>query len=163
MSTDALQREELLDALQQAGREQSAAVVLFHSVIAELLGLSPGDHKALDMVARNAPVSAGDLARHTGLSSGAVTGLIDRLEHAGMLERTRDPADRRRVLLQPSTRFERAGGRLFEGFAAAWKALLEEYGDHDLELLLDFMHRATEALRRETMRLSQARADVRGS
>lgn len=156
MSSAPLQRQELLEVLQGVGREHSAAVVMFHAIIADLLGLGPGDHKALDMVARHAPVSAGELSRYTGLSSAAVTGLVDRLERAGMVERRRDPADRRRVLLEPSERFRRLGGRLFEGFAAAWQDLLDEYGDRELELILEFLRRSTELLRCETLRLAQA-------
>jgi DNA-binding MarR family transcriptional regulator len=150
LSRPTLQRHELLALLQQAGREQSAAVVMFHTGIGELLGLSASDHKALDMVAERAPVTAGELAAYTGLSSGTVTGVIDRLERAGMLERRRDPSDRRKVLLHPSDRFGSAVGRLFEGFAGAWAGLLEEYDDAQLALLLDFVRRSTELLRRET-------------
>ncbi len=139
--------------LKQAGREQSAAVVMFHTGIGELLGLSASDHKALDMVAERAPVTAGELAAYTGLSSGTVTGVIDRLERAGMLERRRDPSDRRKVLLHPSDRFGRTVGRLFEGFAGAWAGLLAEYDDATLALLLDFMARSTELLHRETRAL----------
>lgn len=149
LSNGALQRQQLLAALEQAGREQSAAVVMFHTVIGELLGLSASDHKALDMVAQRAPVTAGELAAYTGLSSGTVTGVIDRLEQAGMLERRRDPIDRRKVLLHPTDRFGRTVGRLFEGFAGAWGGLLEEYDDATLALLLDFIGHTTELLRRE--------------
>src|SRR5699024_4194273 len=61
----------------------STAVVLFHEAIAQRLGLSAADLKALGLIMRDGPLTAGALAQRTGLTPGAVTGLVDRLEHAG--------------------------------------------------------------------------------
>src|SRR5262245_33252986 len=83
------------------GWELSTAVVLFHEAVAARLGLSAADHRALGLISRSGAVTAGELAQRTGLSPGAVTGLVDRLEQGGHVRRTRDPADRRRVLVEP--------------------------------------------------------------
>ncbi|MET0473511.1 MAG: MarR family transcriptional regulator [Mycobacterium sp.] len=72
-------RIELLAQLRLAGREPSDATVLFHSALAAELGLQPTDYKALGVLDRLGPMSAGDVGRHTGLAAASVTNLIDRL------------------------------------------------------------------------------------
>src|SRR5216117_3098234 len=100
MSTAAVKppttRAELLAALNEAARRQSTATVLFHAAVAERLGLSATDHKYADLIARQGPMTAGELADRAGLTTGAITGVLDRLERAGWVRRERDPHDRRR-------------------------------------------------------------------
>lgn len=92
---------EELDRFSELGRELSTLVMLRHARIAEQMGLSVTDHKALDLAARvDGPLTAGRMAQLTGLSTGAVTGMIDRLERAGFVRRVRDTKDRRRVLIE---------------------------------------------------------------
>src|SRR5882757_348661 len=78
------------------GRDFIAAVVVFHEEVGRRLGLSATDRKCLDLICRG-PVTAGGLARYTGLTTGAITGMIDRLVAAGYAERTPDPVDRGRI------------------------------------------------------------------
>src|SRR5580693_9933714 len=75
------------------GRDFIAAVVVFHDLVGRCLGVSATDRKCLDLLSRG-PVPAGELARFTGLTTGAVTGIIDRLVKAGYAERINDPNDR---------------------------------------------------------------------
>ncbi|MEV6240553.1 MarR family transcriptional regulator [Lentzea sp. NPDC051838] len=82
-------------------REQSALTVMFHTKVAEQMGLSATDEKCLDLAIRaDGPLTAGRIAELSGLSTGAVTGVIDRLERAGFVRRVRDPHDRRKVLVE---------------------------------------------------------------
>ncbi|MCA5894343.1 MarR family transcriptional regulator [Isoptericola sp. NEAU-Y5] len=81
------------------GTELSDAVVLFHDALGSLMGLSAADHKALGILRREGPMSASELARRTGLTAGAVTGLVDRLARGGHARRERDPDDRRRLVI----------------------------------------------------------------
>jgi DNA-binding MarR family transcriptional regulator len=81
------------------GRELSTAVVMFHEAVGAYLGVSAGDQRALTLIGRDGAMSAGELAERTGLTPGAVTGMIDRLERAGLVRREHDPNDRRRVLV----------------------------------------------------------------
>jgi DNA-binding MarR family transcriptional regulator len=82
-------------------REHSALTVMFHTKVAEQMGLSPTDEKCLDLAMRaDGPLTAGRIAELSGLSTGAVTGVIDRLERAGFVRRVRDPHDRRKVLVE---------------------------------------------------------------
>jgi hypothetical protein len=108
-------RAELLAQLRRIGREHGDATVLFHSALATQLGLHPTDYKALGVLDRLGPMSAGDLGRHTGLAAASVTNLIDRLVAKGFLRREPDPTDRRarsctpRSITSPTTSSPRRG------------------------------------------------------
>jgi DNA-binding transcriptional regulator GbsR (MarR family) len=83
------------------GRELRTMADLLRSRNAERLGLSDTDHRCLDLAARaDEPLTAGQIARLSGMSTGAVTGVIDRLEGRGLVRRARDPGDRRKVLVE---------------------------------------------------------------
>jgi DNA-binding transcriptional ArsR family regulator len=102
MSMEQSDRATLLAVVgRELGREVSARMVMFHQAIAERLGLNATDHKALDLLGRAGPITAGELAELTGLTTGAITGIIDRLEKAGFVRRENDPKDRRRVIIRP--------------------------------------------------------------
>jgi DNA-binding MarR family transcriptional regulator len=142
-------------ALAQAVRRHSTATVLFHAAIAERLGLNPTDHKAADLIMQRGPLSAGELARLTGLTTGAVTGIIDRLEAAGWVRRTRDPEDRRRVIVTlalSGARMRRVAA-VFEPAARALSRALEGYTEQELATLLDFVDRSRVLVEQEAVRL----------
>src|SRR4051794_40723373 len=83
------------------GREFSAAIVLFHEAVGRQLGLSATERKILDILDRLGPVTAGRLAEHSGLTTGAITGIVDRLVRAGFVVREPNPDDRRSVIVRP--------------------------------------------------------------
>ena len=78
-----------------------AHVVLYNHVVAQRVGLGASDGQFMTLLNVHGPMTPGDLARHTGMTTGTVTGVLDRLERAGLVERTRDAADRRKVLVTP--------------------------------------------------------------
>jgi len=82
-----------------AGRELGAHSTMFNAVIAERLELSLSDLRAWDLLLLHGPLSHGKLAQMIGLSGGAVTALVDRLERAGAVRRNVDPDDRRRTII----------------------------------------------------------------
>lgn len=84
------------------GRELSDATLRLHQTIARSAGLTGTDHKYLGMLTRHGPMTAGELGRHSGLTSGAVTGLVDRLEAKGLVARHADPDDRRKITIVPN-------------------------------------------------------------
>ncbi len=87
----------------QLERELSARTLMFHAAIADKVGLSATEHKVLDLLSRAGALTAGQLAELTGLDTGAITGLIDRLGKAGFVQREQDPSDRRKAMIQPIT------------------------------------------------------------
>jgi DNA-binding MarR family transcriptional regulator len=143
-----------IEALMRTGREMSAATVMFHSAVAERAGLSATEHKAMDVLSRAGPLTAGEIAAHTGLSSGAVTGLIDRLEAAGYVRRAKDPEDRRKVMVEPLLEgLHEVIGPIFEEMGRSVGELYASYGDGERQVLLDYQERMTALLREETRKL----------
>jgi DNA-binding MarR family transcriptional regulator len=120
-------------------REISAMSVLFHSRIAEQMGLSATDEKCLDLVSRTeGPVTAGRIAELSGLSTGAVTGVIDRLEKGGFVRRVRDPHDRRKVLVELVPADVEKFAHLFEGARDVIVEVLTHFTSEELEVLERF-------------------------
>jgi DNA-binding MarR family transcriptional regulator len=134
----------LTEKLMRALRRSSAAGVLHGQTVARRAGINSSDMECLDLIIMSGPSTAGEIGRRTGLSSGAVTGLIDRLEKAGLVERTADPRDRRKVLVR--VRDERIGpiAHQFEPLGKRMQALLASYSREELKLLLDFTERSGE-------------------
>jgi DNA-binding MarR family transcriptional regulator len=159
VSRDSREREELLAALGDGFRQLSTATVLFHQAVADRLGMNVTDHKCADILLRTGPITAGELARRTGLTTGAITGVIDRLEGAGFVRRARDPDDRRRVIIEPVVkRIERVIGPLFESMARAAAELCARYSTGQLGVIRDFTARACRMADEETRKLREGGA-----
>jgi len=155
----ALNHSQLLDSLEEQSRELSTRTVIFHHLIGERLGLNPTDHKCLDVIVRTrTPMTATQLAEETGLSTGTITGVMDRLEKAGYVKRKRDPNDRRLIFIKPL--LEKAMiklGPIFEPMRQATRNLYSEYTDEELTTILDFItscNRVTQKLTAEMKKQS---------
>lgn len=143
------------------GRQLSTATILFHSAVADQLGLNPTDHKCMGILAETGPIAAGELAGITGLTTGAITGVIDRLEQVGFVRREKDPNDRRRIIIQPLVeKAEREIGPLFQSLGQAMDALAGQYTEQELAIISDFLRRAITIMQEETTKL-RARATER--
>jgi DNA-binding MarR family transcriptional regulator len=149
-------RAEVLQEFSRVGREHSDATVLFHAVMASLLDLHPTDYKTLGILERLGPMSAGEIATHSGLATASVTNLLDRLERKGFVRRVRDTRDRRRVLAEPVMDRLTAGRKLFDSTRRSLAQLVEEYSTRDLAVITDFLARNTERLRAETRKLEES-------
>ena len=135
-------RSELVAALGIEFRQLATATVLFHQAIAERLGIHVTDQRCLDILARTGPMTAGELAQWTGLTTGAITGVIDRLEKAGFVRRAKDKADRRRVVIEPlAERIEKEIAPLFESIASLMGDLCDRYSTQELGVIRDFIAR----------------------
>lgn len=141
----------------QLGRELSARTLMFHAAIAERVGLSATEHKALDLLSRAGPLTAGQLAEATGLTTGAITGLVDRLEKAGFVSRERDVRDRRKVVIAPNLeKMNQEIAPLFEGMSQQMATVLSEYSEQELATIHDFVSRSIAVLKAETASLKSA-------
>jgi DNA-binding MarR family transcriptional regulator len=138
-------RDELMGALNRAMRDASGQGVLYSQAVALRLGINSTDLECLDVIVMRGPVAAGELARATGLTTGAITGVIDRLDRAGLAKREHDPADRRKVLVRAQPAVARRVAPQFGPMEQAAMAALAPYDDKELALLLDFFERAHEA------------------
>jgi DNA-binding MarR family transcriptional regulator len=150
-------RTAVLERLAVVGREHSDATVLFHSTIAGLMGLHPTDYKVLGMLERVGPMSAGDLARASGLATASVTDLIDRLERKGFARRIPDKNDRRRVVVEPVGDRAAAARPLFASTRRSLARLFQRYSTRELAVIADFLARNAERLRIETEAVARSR------
>jgi DNA-binding MarR family transcriptional regulator len=164
MSREAQKRTELLVNLNEGFRQLSAATILFHQAIADRLGMNITDHKCADMLARNGAMTAGDLADYAGLTTGAITGVIDRLEKAGFVHRVKDPHDRRRVIVEPlSKRMEKEIAPLFQSMGRSATELCQRYSTEELAVIYDFTVRCQQLAIDETRKLRTANVATKGS
>jgi DNA-binding MarR family transcriptional regulator len=128
--------EETLARFGQLGRELSTMTVLFHSRIAEQMGLSGTDHKCLELVLRaKEPLTAGQIAALSGLSTGAVTGVIDRLERRGFVRRVRDPHDRRKVFVEVADFDEAEYLPLFQDAFVLTERVISQFTPEELAVI----------------------------
>jgi DNA-binding MarR family transcriptional regulator len=107
--------------------------------VAARFGLHRTDLRCLEIVGRGGPLSAGALAEQAGLSTSAVTSVIDRAERSGDLHRLSDPADRRRVLVEVTEQGRRRGRQAFSGLQEGTDQLLRRYSPADLRLFGKFV------------------------
>jgi len=143
----------LLARVMMAGRESGTRSILFHQAAAEVIGLNATDTRCLDLILRNGPATPSQLAELTGLTTGAVTVLIDRLEKAGFIERKPHPQDRRKTLLVPTAKVQKNCGLLYQSMALSMAQLMGKYSQKELLFLEGFLNDLTELWNRETAKL----------
>jgi DNA-binding MarR family transcriptional regulator len=133
----------------------SSAVLLFHSALAERLGMNVTDFKCMGLVSEAGPLTAGRLAELTGMSTAATTQVLDRLERAGLIQRERDPTDRRKVILRPvsSPQLERDIAQAMEGLAQSMGEVTSRYSGAQLETVSEFLEATTQVLQGVATRL----------
>ena len=137
-------RAALLQELETALRKSSAQGTLFAKVVAEHAGISNSDMDCIDFLNMEGRMTAGRLAELTGLTTGAITGVIDRMEKAGFVRRERDDSDRRKVFIAAVPERLVEIGRFYVLMQRAMEKLSDGYTDAELKLLLRY---ATEAYR----------------
>jgi len=153
-------RRQLLDALFMAGRELSAAAVMFHTALAARQGLSATEEKALDLLDRHGPLTGRQLAEYSGLAPASVSNLVDRLEAKGFARRTPNPADGRSVLIETTPDRLAGLGPLFTDWVGELEDLTGKYTDAELRAITDFL---TESARRQTNATARLTAGERAS
>lgn len=143
---------EVLARFASLGRQTSTLTVLRHARIAEKMGLSGTDHKALDLVGQaEGSLTAGRIAALTGLSTGAVTGVIDRLEKAGFVRRVRDPQDRRKVHVEIVPIDEERFAPLFQPALQLTERVLEDFSPEEREVIERFQNEVLDEFRGEIL------------
>jgi DNA-binding MarR family transcriptional regulator len=141
VSSESSARRHALVELDRELRLLSARSVLLSQTIASRLGISPADLETMDLLHIHGPLTAGRLAELTGLTTGAITGVVDRLERAGFVRRERDATDRRRVIVHLVPDRARKVGKMFEPLARAMAQLHQRYSDEQLALIVDYTQR----------------------
>lgn len=138
-------RRLLLKALDEAARKMGAQAVLISDLVATRVGLNSTDLECLDLLYLAGATTAGRLSAYTGLTTGATTAAIDRLERAGFVRRRRDPDDRRVVLVEV---LEHSGPHIepfYAPLAAGLGKVNRRYGDRELATVVEYLTEALEA------------------
>ncbi|WP_069165623.1 MarR family winged helix-turn-helix transcriptional regulator [Nocardia altamirensis] len=151
-----VRRAELGAALTLAAQRSATDAVMMHQAIADRVGLHVTDLRCLNMLRLGGPATAGELAATAGLTTGAITRMIDRLLKAGYVRREHDEQDRRRVIITAvPERFDELAPH-YELLAREFDTVAAEYTEEQLELILQLFHRlhettlhVTKALRAE--------------
>ncbi len=148
--------------LARIARRYSTATVLYHHAVAERLGLGPSDHRCLDLLVQHGELTGSRLAAMTGLTTGAVTGVVHRLEAAGFLHRRPDPTDGRRQLLQAVPERVEEVTAVFTEDGPDLDRLTAGMTRDQVDAVLTFLSRATDELAECAVRL-RARALLVGA
>jgi len=146
---------QLLSELSDEFRAQSTNTVLFHQLIADYLGLNITDHKCLNYLIDRGPLTAGKLAELTHLTTGAITGVIDRLEQAGFVRRVKDPRDRRRVIIERVPESLAKLEAIFAPLGRMTADICEPYSEDELHFLLAFMKKINSRFQQELSSFKQ--------
>ena len=137
------QRVALLEEIGDFSRKSQAAADLFDERISEFLGINRTDGRCLDIVGRHGKVSAGQLSIEAGLTTGAVTAVIDRLESAGYVQRVRDPVDRRKVWVENTAHTNELVDIVFGVYDIIGPIMLRHFTDEQLDGIRAFLRIGT--------------------
>lgn len=131
-------REQIMDSLIASIRKETRAATLFVRTVSEITGIHPTDIKCLDFLSEVHSATAGDLAKITGLTTGAITAVIDRLENAGFVKREADSNDRRKTIIRLIAGNPNYSGLVHNLFVNQIPNLLSEYKTEELKLIADW-------------------------
>jgi DNA-binding MarR family transcriptional regulator len=138
-------RRELLKRFSDLGRRMSTQTVFLHQAIAQSFGLNATDTKCVDLILSHpvGSVTAGQLSAMTGLTTGAITHILDRLERRQIIERVRDTSDRRKIFVRVIPQSLEPLLPQYEAIGKAFTDLVDQYSDEELQLICDYMEKAS--------------------
>jgi len=152
------ERAQLAMAFIAAIRKTGSLMQLMSQAAADKIGINATDLNCLNILSFSGQMTAGELARATGLTTASITGVVDRLEQSGFVRRERDAQDRRRVVIHLDT--QKALGTVapvFGPMMAAWQQIADTYSDADLQLIVGFYDQMEEIIRDHLARLRAQR------
>jgi len=148
------ERAELEVAFATAMRRTGSLMQLMGQAAADRIGINNPDLNCLNILSFSGHMTAGELARATGLTTASITGVIDRLEEAGFVRRERDPHDRRRVVVRLSLdKAVKEVASVFVPMLRDWREMAARYSDDELRLIVDFYGRVEQVFRKHLIRL----------
>jgi DNA-binding MarR family transcriptional regulator len=154
------ERAELAAAFGAAIRKTGSLMQLMSQAAADRIGINATDLNCLNILSFSGQMTAGELARATGLSTASITGVVDRLEEAGYVRRERDPRDRRRVVIRLVLEAAlRDVASVFLPMMRDWQEMAARYSDDELRLIMGFYDRMEEVLRGHLIRLREAKGN----
>jgi DNA-binding MarR family transcriptional regulator len=150
-------KQELIFEVLAAVRVNQNATDNMDDAAARGMGVNRTDARCLDTVEQFGPITAGRLAEAAGLTTGAVTAVIDRLVEKGYLRRVADPSDRRRVMIEVTEQLDEVAGRFYGPLAELAAPFLSRYANSELETIAEFLRTSTEIVEK---RAREVRAEL---
>ena len=147
-------RKRAIDALNHEVRGWQADQELFDSTVIERAGINRTDWRCLDVLGTRGPMTAGQLAEAVRLTTGAVTGVLDRLEAAGLVRRIRDTKDRRKVIVEVTAELDRLGAPVYGPLIADAAEAHAVFNADELELITTFIRIERDLLAKHTKRVA---------
>lgn len=142
-----IMNSDLITAIRRLNQLHSYTSIQMHEAIARKAGLSGTDHKYLGFLIQKGQMTAGDLSRLTGLTTGAVTGLIDRFEKKKLVQRQFAEDDRRKVTIKPLTEnITRLFEPLYRDFRNKSEELIESFSDDEVKVIESYLNKAIEIM-----------------
>ncbi|MED3893121.1 MarR family transcriptional regulator [Peribacillus frigoritolerans] len=157
MSSDNRLNSALLESLTHRLQRYGMRSVLFQQNMAQKIGVSHTDLKSAEILNETGPITAGELSKITGLSTGSVTALINRLEKSGYVKRERDQLDGRKVMIMPIPERQEQIKSHYQSLSMATKELCSAYNEQELILINQFVEEITKIVDKENDRLMSER------
>ena len=151
-------RAEILGELARELRQFNGLGASFFRAAAAQIGMTVTDMQVIDILESTGPTTAGQLADLTGLTTGAITGMLNRLEEAGLVRRARDPNDGRRVIVQLEIGKDEMHKvrSILDSVGKVWDEVASRYDDEQIAFLLEFLKRSNALSRKEIVRVREA-------
>ena len=146
-------KAELKQRALMAVRDYGIHLMLFRNAMSEWAGLNVTDMECLRLLFSKGVATPSELARQTGLTSGAATAMLDRLEKAGLIVRQPNPNDRRGTLITPAASAAEKAASWFASARTAQDALISRYSEHELEIIADVFEQFTKLWDEERAKL----------
>lgn len=150
-------KTDLMKRALMAVRDYGVHLTLFRNAVDEWAGLNTTDMECLRLLFLKGVATPSELSRHTGLTSGATTAMLDRLEKAGLIERQPNPKDRRGTLIIPAKLASQKAASWFESAREAQAELISSYSESELEIIADVFERFTKLWDQEREKIQKDR------
>ena len=146
---------ELTTQIRKLSQQYAYTSIQMHEAVARKAGFSGTDHKYLGFLLQKGQMTAGELANLTGLTTGAVTGLVDRFEKKKLVKRQFDKDDRRKILIVPDTqKIMMLLEPLYKEFRSNSEKLIASFSDNELKILEAYFLKAVEIMNEATIKLN---------
>src|SRR6202162_5519193 len=149
-------KERLIEQTLQEIRALDGQRDLMDQSIADRLGMNRTDAQCMDLVSRLGPMTAGELAERVGLTPGAITAVLDRLERGHWVRRAHDTVDRRRVMVSGGQAEHAKMAPIFARLRSSTREVLARYSEEQLDLIADFLRRTAAIATQHRQRLRRS-------
>lgn len=146
---------ETIVSVRRLSQQYSYSTIQLHEAVGRKAGLTGTDHKYLGFLIQKGQMTAGELSRMTGLTTGSVTGLIDRLEEKKFVNRRYIQDDRRKVIIEPNTRYiMEIFDPLYKEFRSKTEKLISSFSSQEIKIIEMFLTKATQLADQTTEKLN---------